>query len=190
MKKYYFRLSFSLFLILLLPFAFLAAGIYLLIISNNASFWGTLSGGLLIIMFSFMVFVICRFHIAFDNEKISITEDIAPKEEKVQYRCFVKYEDVISIDYIISHRDSRNKVPPHAWISMSVPKTYLEIKTNSKTFRFCLSLYSSRQRKNIVNELIKRCQAVGNNLQVDDANTMYKKYLIKKKESNEKHTKK
>ena len=183
--KYYFRISFSWFLFLFIPLSLISLFLYLLISSNfdmidyrNIVFLIALMG------FSIWTFLMCAFRITFCKDEVKITGDISPKDEKIQYKCSVKYEDITGIDLIMSSNDSRNKKIKLAWISSMVPKSYIEIKTNDKTERFCVTYYGGWQKKQIVNEIKKRCAEIGNYIEAEDTEVMYQNYLKKKKAVN------
>ena len=103
------------------------------------------------------------------------------KDEKIQYPCSVNYCDIINIDLILSSNDSRNKPIKLAWLSSIIPKSYIEIKTEKKTIRFCVTYYSNYQKQKIINEIRKRCEMVGNHLHMEDTKTIYENYKSKKK---------
>ena len=82
---------------------------------------------------------------------------------------------------IVSSNDSRNKRISFPWISSLMPKSYIEIKTQQKTYRFCVKFYSGVQKKKIVNEIKKRCEEISNHIEAEDTETMYQNYKKKKK---------
>ena len=183
--KYYFRISFSWFLFLLIPITIISLALYFLIATGfDLTNWGSICAFISLCLFIFFLIGNCYFHITFNKLNVSITGDISPKDEKIQYKCSVKYEDITGIDLIMSSNDSRNKKIKLAWISSMVPKSYIEIKTNDKTERFCVTYYGGWQKKQLVNEIKKRCAEIGNNIEAEDTEVMYQNYLKKKKAVN------
>ena len=134
-------------------------------------------------MLGFIIYAIghIKFRITFDKEFVKITGDVVPKDEKIQYPCSVKYDKITSVDLIVSSYNSKNMPIKLAWISSSIPKSYIEIKTEKITYRFFVNYYYKQQKIKIVYEIIKRCEMIGNHLNVEDSKTIYANYLKKKK---------
>lgn len=182
MKKIFLRFSFSFLLFILI---FIAPTIIVLIIfSKNGfdiSYWGNWVIIIGIVWFTFLSLGHILFRITFEKELVKITGDVISKDEKIQYPCSVKYKDIKSIDLIMSSYNSKNKPIKLAWISSSIPKSYIEIKTDNKIYRFCVTYYSGHQKRKIIDEIKKRCDEAGNHLELDDTKTIYENYLKKKK---------
>ena len=140
----------------------------------------------LIALIGFLIWTIlmCAYRITFCKDEVKITGDISPKDQKIQYKCSAKYEDITGIDLIMSSNDSRNKKIKLAWVSSAVDKPYIEIKTKNGFCRFCVIAFADWQKKQIINEIKKRCAEIGNNIEAEDTEVMYQNYLKKKKAVN------
>lgn len=180
-KKYYFRLSICFFLYLLVPLAIISIGVYTLYNFNDFSLLSVIIAVCAIFFSCIYIIMLCYYHITFDNTKVTITSDLSPKIEKIQYACSIFYEDIIKLDLIVSSNDSRNKKIQFRWISSIMPKTYIQIDTKDKKYRLYVTAFSNRQKKKIINEIKKRCEAIGNHIDAEDTETMYQNYKKKKK---------
>ena len=180
MKKFFFRFSVWHILLTLLPLSLATFCLYHLIKVNFDIFIDYNITALIGFILSIVWLVLaCSFHITFDKVKVSITGDFLPKDDKVQYACAVRYDEIISVNLIYSSNDSRDRK-----IRMdtgSMPKTYIEIRTENKMYRLCVTYYSKYQIKKIINELKKRCKQVGNNVDILDGDKMYEDYIKNKK---------
>lgn len=111
----------------------------------------------------FLVYTITRLLICF---KISLKQnfiltcgDGLPKYEKIQYRCLIKYSEILNVAIIASEKNSLNKKISLKWTSSSMPKKYLEFTLiNGKKERMCINHYTKKQIKKMLNYIFINMQ--------------------------------
>lgn len=128
----------------------------------------------------FVFYTAIRFLFAFKihlrKDDIATFGDGLPKIEKIQYRTFVKYVDIKSIEIIASEKDSRNKKIRARWISSSMPKKYLEFTlVNGQKRRMCIHYYIKWQVVKMLNCISHNMQVSGNQ-NILDVNEIMKDY--------------
>ncbi len=118
-------------------------------------------GIIVLICWFFLVFE--HLHFTFRDDTISMTDDWLGKNEKVQFKTVVRYDDIVDISLVRSTNNSHNKRIRANQPQSSLTKLYLQLTTRSgKKEWMYIKYFTKRQQIKIITELIQRMERVGN----------------------------
>lgn len=115
-------------------------------------------------------------HIKFDEEKCFSPTDLRLRNEKLQYKTVVYYDEIADIKLILSRHNSLDK--PIGTFSMfsALQKRYFEITCKDGSRKRIFAMYfSKRQKIKIINEFKKRMASVGNDVVLPSAEELVAK---------------
>ena len=110
-------------------------------------------------------------NICLDVEKISVRGDIKYGREKLQYRTSIKYIDIANVEIVALKKNSKGQ---SALLSRQIPYLVITNKKGKK-FRFGLHCMSKKTVKLLLEELLKKCEIIGE-IQYD-VDTLYREFL-------------
>ncbi|MFR5833552.1 MAG: hypothetical protein ACLUE6_06385 [Acutalibacteraceae bacterium] len=117
-----------------------------------------------------------KHHITFDDTKCFSPSDWQRKNERIQFKTVIFYEEIADIKLILSKNNSLDHRIDSIMPSTSVLKPYFEITCKDGSRKRILAMYfSKRQRIKIINEFKKRMASVGNDVVLPSAEELVAK---------------
>ena len=107
--------------------------------------------------------------IVLENENLFVPESRGKGREKIQYKVVVKYEEIAGIFMVESQKDSLNK---NDCSGIPMPYIVIDLK-NDKQYLINVFWYSKNTKKRILNEILTRARACGNDFTNETAEEIY-----------------
>ena len=184
MVKRFFRFSIDSVILQLITIFFVVGGLYFAVLSTRETVNEIIQGELKpIAIFATVVFYLGSFlfvyveltfligNICLDVEKISVRGDIKCGREKLQYPTSIKYIDIANVEIVALKKNSKGQ---SALLSRPIPYLVITNKKGKK-FRFGLHCMSKKIVKLLLEELLKKCEIIGE-IQYD-VDTLYREFL-------------
>lgn len=184
MVRRYFRFSIDSVILQLITIFFVVGGLYFAVLSTRETVNEIIQGELKpIAIFATVVFYLGSFlfvyveltfligNICLDVEKISVRGDIKYGREKLQYPTSIKYIDIANVEIVALKKNSKGQ---SALLSRPIPYLVITNKKGKK-FRFGLHCMSKKTVKLLLEELLKKCEIIGE-IQYD-VDTLYREFL-------------
>ena len=184
MVKRFFRFSIDSVILQLITIFFVVGGLYFAVLSTRETVNEIIQGELKpIAIFATVVFYLGSFlfvyveltfligNICLDVEKISVRGDIKYGREKLQYPTSIKYIDIANVEIVALKKNSKGQ---SALLSRPIPYLVITNKKGKK-FRFGLHCMSKKIVKLLLEELLKKCEIIGE-IQYD-VDTLYREFL-------------
>ena len=184
MVKRFFRFSIDSIILQLITIFFVVGGLYFAVLSTRETVNEIIQGELKpIAIFATVVFYLGSFlfvyveltfligNICLDVEKISVRGDIKYGREKLQYPTSIKYIDIANVEIVALKKNSKGQ---SALLSRPIPYLVITNKKGKK-FRFGLHCMSKKTVKLLLEELLKKCEIIGE-IQYD-VDTLYREFL-------------
>ena len=184
MVKRFFRFSIDSVILQLITIFFVVGGLYFAVLSTRETVNEIIQGELKpIAIFATVVFYLGSFlfvyveltfligNICLDVEKISVRGDIKYGREKLQYPTSIKYIDIANVEIVALKKNSKGQ---SALLSRPIPYLVITNKKGKK-FRFGLHCMSKKTVKLLLEELLKKCEIIGE-IQYD-VDTLYREFL-------------
>lgn len=184
MVRRYFRFSIDSVILQLITILFVVGGLYFAVLSTRETVNEIIQGELKpIAIFATVVFYLGSFlfvyveltfligNICLDVEKISVRGDIKYGREKLQYPTSIKYIDIANVEIVALKKNSKGQ---SALLSRPIPYLVITNKKGKK-FRFGLHCMSKKTVKLLLEELLKKCEIIGE-IQYD-VDTLYREFL-------------
>lgn len=184
MVKRFFRFSIDSVILQLITIFFVVGGLYFAVLSTRETVNEIIQGELKpIAIFATVVFYLGSFlfvyveltfligNICLDVEKISVRGDIKYGREKLQYPTSIKYIDIANVEIVALKKNSKGQ---SALLSRPIPYLVITNKKEKK-FRFGLHCMSKKTVKLLLEELLKKCEIIGE-IQYD-VDTLYREFL-------------
>lgn len=138
--------------------------------------WETIGGCLFLLAALVFVGLLDKHHITFDDTKCFSPSDWQRKNERIQFKTVIFYEEIADINLILSKNNSLDHRIDSIMPSTSVLKPYFEITCKDGSRKRIFAMYfSKRQRIKIINEFKKRMASVGNDVVLPSAEELVAK---------------
>lgn len=182
-RKVYFQVSILLYLVLIIILTITFGCIYVMIffikdlLHTATTFeWAGFIASIFGFFYTSYSFVrMAKNRIILDNTKIYVPNHWGGKDYKLQYELHISYLDINNIYLVLSNRNSLNK--PLKWATL--PMAYIVIDCNDKTQKnINVFYYSKKQVIQIIDEIKKRAELLGNDLHIKSGSIMLNDFLL------------
>lgn len=179
-KKIFIQLNFwwNLLLIALLsmPIALFIVMIVEMVQAGEIKVMEIIGGCLFLLAAIIFIALLDKHHITFDDTKCFSPSDWQRKNERIQFKTVIFYEEIADIKLILSKNNSLDHRIDSIMPSTSVLKPYFEITCKDGSRKRIFAMYfSKRQKIKIINEFKKRMASVGNDVVLPSAEDLVAK---------------
>lgn len=112
--------------------------------------------------------------ITFNTDHIYVPFDWRIKRNRQQYRVEVKYEDIMDVSFIRSTKSSKNTTIQEESSKPTYHQYMVLLLKNGRKERIKIDWYSKKQKVKILEELKKRLEYCGNNIDLTQAQEILK----------------
>lgn len=112
--------------------------------------------------------------ITFNTDHIYVPFDWRIKRNRQQYRVEVKYEDIMDVSFIRSTKSSKNTTIQEESSKPRYHQYMVLLLKNGRKERIMIDWYSKKQKVKILEELKKRLEYCGNNIDLTQAQEILK----------------